>query len=217
MRKLFVLLTLAALMTLSIACGGGDKENVTPAAPANENMQPPAANSPDAALQDLSKSVEDNPSADGYLNLGNAYTEKGQFSKAVEAYKKGLAINPNHPAMLANLGVALYQLGRFSEAQEQFKKALKLNPDDAATTYLLGATYLQLGDQQKAEAEFKKALAIDPTLPEAHFGLGALYALQGKKDLAIKEFETFLDGPPAQDPRAKSEAERYLKQLKSGQ
>jgi len=74
-----------------------------------------------------------------------------------------------------------------------------------------------MGNQEKAETQFKKALAIDPALPEAHFGLGTLYMLQGKKDLATKEFETFLSGPPAQDPRARSEAERSLKQLKSGQ
>jgi len=216
MKKVFVMLALMALLILSVACGGA-KNDSGPASPAADQTKPPAANDSDSALQQLQKSVEDAPSESGYLNLGNAYAERARFSEAVEAYKKGLAINPNNPSVLANLGVSLYQMGRFSEAREQFEKALKNNPDDAATTYLLGATYLQMGDQEKAETLFKKALAIDPTLPEAHFGLGTLYMLQGKKDLAIKEFETFLAGPPAQDPRAKSEAERYLQQLKSGQ
>lgn len=216
MKKVFVMLALMTLLVLAVACGGS-KSDSEPASPAADQTKPPAANDSDSALQQLQKSVEEAPSESGYLNLGNAYAERARFSEAVEAYKKGLAINPNNPSVLANLGVSLYQMGRFSEAREQFEKALKNNPDDAATTYLLGATYLQMGDQEKAETMFKKALAIDPTLPEAHFGLGTLYMLQGKKDLAIKEFETFLAGPPAQDPRAKSEAERYLQQLKSGQ
>jgi len=215
MKKILIALVLLTLLVLAAGCGEttSKTEQTNPA----ENQPRPTAGALDPAIQELVKRVEDNPSVDGYLNLGNAYTERARFSDAVEAYKKGLAINPNHPATLANLGVALYQLGRFSEAEEQFKKALKVNPDDAATTYLLGAAYLQMGDQKNAENMFKKALAIDPTLPEAHFGLGTLYMLQGKNDLAIKEFETFLAGPPAQDPRARSEAERYLNQLKSGQ
>ncbi len=216
--KKYILFPLLLLTLLLAACNGSQSQN------GNQSGKPAMvtpSGSPQAAvdhsLDPMKQEVENNPSVEGYLNLGNAYTERARFAEAVDAYKKGLAINPNHPATLANLGVALYQLGRYSEAQEQFKKALKVNPNDAATTYLLGATYLQTGDQKNAELMFKKALAIEPTLPEAHFGLGALYALQGKKDQAIEEFETFLAGPPAQDPRAKSEAERYLKQLKSGQ
>ncbi len=215
MRLSLALIALTALLVLASGCGGGDDNSE--AQPTADLRANPTANVTDAALQELINNVNDNPSADGYLKLGNAYTERARFSDAIDAYQKGLAINPNHPTLLANMGVALYQLGRFNEAQEQFQKALKLKSDDAATTYLLGATFLQMGDQTKAEEMFKKALEIDPTLPEAHFGLGALYALQGKKDQAIAEFETFLAGPPAQDPRAKSEAERYLKQLKSGQ
>jgi tetratricopeptide (TPR) repeat protein len=215
MRKTITLFTLIALLMLAAACGGSEKDSGQATPPPGQAK--PTVEASDAPLQELANSVSSNPSAEGYLNLGNAYSERARFNEAVEAYKKGLAINPNHSAILSNLGVSLYQMGRFNEAKDQFEKALKNNPDDAATTYLLGATYLQMGNQEKAETMFKKALAIDPTLPEAHFGLGTLYMLQGKKDLAIKEFETFLAGPPAQDPRARSEAERYLKQLKSGQ
>jgi len=215
MKTILILLSVITLLLLGVACGGS-KSNPGPTNPAD--AQPaPTANASDPTIQQLEQEMESSPSADGYLKLGNAYSERARFSEAVTAYKKGLAINPNHPATLANLGVALYQLGQYSEAKTQFEKALTAKPDDAATTYLLGATYLQMHDEKNAELMFKKALTIDPTLPEAHFGLGALYAMQKKNDLAIKEFETFLAGPPAQDPRAQSEAKRYLSQLKNGQ
>ncbi len=212
MKKWMIPLFLLGLMVVLAACGGkGD--NAAQETPSQPSLATPVQGGDDA-LKQQEEAVDKNPSAAGYLELGNAYAERGRFNDAVRAYKKGLGINPNDPAILANLGVALYQMGRFDEAREQFQKALKVKPDDAATTYLLGAAYLQMGDQENAEAMFKKALEIDPQLPEAHFGLGTLYMLQGKKDLAIQEFETFLAGPPAQDPRAKTEAERYLQQLK---
>ncbi len=210
MRKYLILSLLFSLILAVAACGGGDATSP----PSGPQATPPTGVENDAALKRMADEVEANPSAAGYLKLGNAYAERGRFPEAQQAYEKGLKINPNDPTILANLGVTLYQMGRFSEAQAQFEKALKLKPDDAATTYLLGATFLQMGDQQQAEAQFKKALDIDPTLPEAHFGLGTLYMLQGKKDLAIKEFKTFLAGPPPQDPRAITEAKRYLEQLK---
>lgn len=209
MKKFLVVFLLLGMIALLVACGGDS--NAQPQ-PAETTSQP--ANVSDPTLQQLVDEVENSPSTAGYLKLGNAYAERARYSEAVDAYKKGLAINPNDSATLSNLGVALYQMGRFNEAKEQFEKALKVKPDDAATTYLLGATLLQMGDQQQAEAMFKKALTIDPQLPEAHFGLGTLYMLQGKKELAIQEFETFMAGPPAQDPRAKTEAQRYLSQLK---
>ena len=168
MKNTVTLFTLIALLMLAAACGGPGQDSGQ-ASPAPVQQVKPAGNAVDASLQELAKSVESNPSANGYLNLGNAYAEQTRFDEAVEAYKKGLAINPNHSAILSNLGVSLYQMGRFSEAKDQFEKALKNNSDDAATTYLLGATYLQMGNQEKAETQFKKALAIDPALPEAHF------------------------------------------------
>lgn len=211
MKKWMIPFLLFGLMML-VACGGKGDAPADQETPSQPSLATPVYG--DDTMKQQEEAVDKNPSAAGYLELGNAYAERGRFNDAVRAYKKGLGINPNDPAILANLGVALYQMGRFDEAKEQFQKALKVKPDDAATTYLLGATYLQMGDQQNAEAMFKKALEIDPQLPEAHFGLGTLYMLQGKKDLAIEEFETFLAGPPAQDPRAKTEAERYLQQLK---
>ncbi len=70
---------------------------------------------------------------------------------------------------------------------------------------------------QKAEQQFEDALAIQPDLPEAHFGMGTLYWQMGRVEEAIAEFETFLSGPPAQDPQARTQAEQILKQLRAQQ
>ena len=59
----------------------------------------------------------------------------------------------------------------------------------------------------------KRALELKPQLPEAQFGIAMLRQMQGRKQEAITEFKAFLSGPPAQDPQAKVEAEKMLKQL----
>ncbi|NOZ72681.1 MAG: tetratricopeptide repeat protein [Chloroflexi bacterium] len=220
-------LMIIALIVLLAACGGKSKETPAATAPDSANGSPADAQTLvtegqsalnagnlDEAIEKFQAAAAISPSLDAYFGLGNAYTRQNKLTEAMNAYQQALAINPNHAATLSNLGVVYYQLGKLSEAKETFSKALDVSPDDAATHYLLGATYLQMGDTNAAEKSFKKALSIDPTLPEAHFGMGMLYRMQGDTAKAISEFETFLAGPPAQDPRAKGEAEKILKELK---
>ena len=71
---------------------------------------------------------------------------------------------------------------------------------------------MQMGDVAAAQS-LSKALEIQPTLPEAHFGMATLYRMQGKTTRPLPKSRFSWAGPPAQDPRARSEAERMLKEL----
>jgi Tfp pilus assembly protein PilF len=224
----FLSLTLLLFLLLLAACGGGDAaapdQDAAPAPSSGSTpsqLQPgetsPQLSGAEKAVQDLEASVQANPSLDGYFELGNAYSRQGQLSKARGAYENALKINPNHTGSLSNLGVVYYQTGEFDKAITQFKKVLSLDSQDAATHYLYGATLLQMSNYKEAEKQLGAALEIDPGLPEAHFGMGTLYWQTGRIDEAIAEFETFLAGPPAQDPQARTQAEQILKQLRAQQ
>ncbi|NOZ50209.1 MAG: tetratricopeptide repeat protein [Chloroflexi bacterium] len=224
--KLRILSLVVLGLLLLAACGGKATPTTVPSPSPSADVPTGDAQSLIAAGQaaldagDYATAVSNfkaaaaNPSLEAYFGLGNAYTRQGNLAKAMDAYQQALDINPNHAATLSNLGVVYYQLGKLTEAKEAFTRALNVSPEDAATHYLLGAADLQLGDDVAAEKSFRQALKIDPTLPEAHFGMGMLYRARGDTENAIAEFETFQAGPPAQDPRAKTEAEKILKELK---
>ncbi len=224
--KKYLSLTLLLFLILLAACGGGEATApdqgvaLTPASgdsssqlqSGTPSQQPDSASS---AVQDLEAAVQANPSLDGYFELGNALSRQGQFIEARNAYEEALKINPNHPGTLSNLGVVYYQTSDFNNAIAMFDKVLAINERDASTQYLYGATLLQTRKFEEAEHRFQRALEIQPDLPEAHFGMGTLFWQLGRFEEAITEFETFLDGPPAQDPAARTQAEQILKQLRA--
>ena len=225
MTKTNVLVATLLLVVLMLAgCGGGQAATTTPEATPGDaqsllNTAQSAldAGNLDTAISDFQAAVQSNPSLDAYFGLGNAYARQNRLAEARDAYEAALKINPNHASTLSNLGVVYYQLGQLADAKDTFNKALSLNPNDAATHYLLGAAELQMDDLNAADTSFQKALELQPDLPEAHFGMGMLRRMQGRTDEAIQQFQAFLAGPPAQDPRARSEAERILNELQAGQ
>ena len=73
--------------------------------------------------------------ARSYHQMGNAYTQKGEYPRAIENFQKALNI----------------RLQYYGE----------IHPDVAASYYRLGNVYEQLGDLNKAIEYYGKAVAID--------------------------------------------------------
>ncbi len=54
-----------------------------------------------------------------YHNIGNCYMMKGEFEEAIEAYKKGLRLNPRDEATRYNLAYALLKQQEKEQQQQQ--------------------------------------------------------------------------------------------------
>jgi Flp pilus assembly protein TadD len=168
------------------------------------------------AVTELEQAIQLDPNlGEAHFRLGNAYLQLKDYGKAETAFRSALKIDPDDANAHANLGVTLYAQDRLPEAEAEFRAGLKATPDDAELHYLLGATLLQQNRLDAARAELEKAVALKPDLPEAWYGLGVYHKLAGDKAEAIKAFERFLQLPPAQDPQARTEAEKELQELKA--
>lgn len=60
-------------------------------------------------------------------NLGNSYFEKGDYAKAIKAYKESLRLNPNNDKTRYNLSEAIRQNQEQKQRQEQKNKPNKKN------------------------------------------------------------------------------------------
>ena len=84
-------------------------------------------------------------SAAAYRYLGYALKQLGQVDRAVEAYRKGLELDPRDPALANNMASALMVKAQWKEAAEWARKSLLLQPDFPDAKLNLGLLDLQAG------------------------------------------------------------------------
>lgn len=87
----------------------------------------------DRSVPGLVKFTEDNPDySDGFYLLGNAYSENQQWEKALEAYRKCLALNPRFARARFNSGSIYVHLNKKPEAMAQYQALIPLDADLAS-------------------------------------------------------------------------------------
>ncbi|MGA7992205.1 MAG: tetratricopeptide repeat protein, partial [Thermoanaerobaculia bacterium] len=119
------------------------------------------------AEETLRRLVELRPTAwSGFNRLGALYFRTSRYEKAVQAFRRAIALNPVPagpdvaPAQ-QNLGAALLRLGRFEEARAALDEATRIAPLPHAYSNLGVAQYL-LGRFPEAAASFQRAVDLAP-------------------------------------------------------
>ena len=64
-----------------------------------------------------------------FLNWGAALVGAGKYTEAIDAYKKGIAINPLIASLHYSLSIALGHEGKSSEAEAELAVARKIDPN----------------------------------------------------------------------------------------
>ena len=105
--------------------------------------------------------------------LGESYFMAGKVEKAIDQFKKLLAIE-NSARSYAFVGLSYRNLGRFDEARQYFQQGLKLEPQNSTCLFNLGFIAERQGDAAGAEAYFQQTLRANPDFPDALLELANL-------------------------------------------
>ena len=122
----------------------------------------------DAAIKECEKAIELEstnelpPNAGRRNDLGDLYYDKRDFTKAVEAFGKAIAIEPVRALYHDNRAAALRGLNQFDEAIREDEEAIKLAPTSAWRHHFLGNRLTEKKDFTKAVEAYRKAIAIEP-------------------------------------------------------
>jgi len=104
--------------------------------------------------------------ADGWLNLGYAYSQQDSLGRVVDIYRDGLAhcqSADDSVRMIFALGAALERDGRFYEAVDTFKGLLETDSNNAQALNYLGYMLADRGEQLMYALQLiERALKISP-------------------------------------------------------
>ncbi|KAI9311222.1 hypothetical protein BX666DRAFT_1868286 [Dichotomocladium elegans] len=124
-----------------------------------------------------------------------------QFGKAVEYFKRILAIQENNGETWSALGHCYLMMDNLQEAYQAYQQALYHlpNPKDPKLWYGIGILYDRYGSIEHAEEAFSAVMKMDAGFEKAneiYFRLGIIYKQQQKYDLSLQCFRYILQNPP---------------------
>ena len=152
-------------------------------------------------ISSRSASAGSSPRPTALSNIGTLYHGRGEFAKAVQAYRAAIELRPNAAVTHRNLGDSLTRLGRREEAHAAYVRSaelseadLKVNPKDARLAAISAVHLQKAGDVQRARARIQDALARAPKDIEVLYRSAVISSLTGQPEEALKFLQMAIAG-----------------------
>jgi tetratricopeptide (TPR) repeat protein len=127
-----------------------------------------------------------------HRNLGIISFAMGNFSIALEEFRKALRFNPDYTELYHFIGVCQNNLGDFNGAIKSFSILLDAEPSNLPTRLKLGVAFHNLGMWEKVISLYQRVLKQNPEYADIHYRLGLAFLGQGSMHEAIGAFEKAL-------------------------
>ncbi|MGH9399934.1 MAG: tetratricopeptide repeat protein [Thermoanaerobaculia bacterium] len=149
--------------------------------PAVAGNEAPAVPGGSDRIAQVSSELDKDPENPRLLNgLGNLYSDRDDWDRAIAAYEKARRKAPRDPNLLSDLGVAYRNRGEFKRAESLFNKAREADPDHWQS--LVNLTLLAAFDTRDGKAakrhleELKRRFPGIPNLEGVEKQIAALSA-----------------------------------------
>ncbi len=112
-------------------------------------------------------------------NTALIYGQLGQDDKALEAYAKARATNPDDVNLVLQEANLHYKLGDKDKFKSLMAQASTMEPDNADLHYNIGVINMEQGNLEEARASYMKALEVNPNYTNAQLNLSTTYVNEG--------------------------------------
>ncbi|MFN0157003.1 MAG: tetratricopeptide repeat protein [Bacteroidota bacterium] len=153
-------------------------------------------NEPEDALLYASMAMKIDPShVDSHRVAGNAWSDKGDYDRAIVEYNKAIELDPNSSVIYYNRAISYDDKEDYDRAIADYSKAIELKSDFVDAFTNRGICYAKKRDYGLAIADFSKAIELEPEA-EAYYNRGNTYIDSADYDLAISDFNKAIELTP---------------------
>ncbi len=160
-----------------------------------------------------------------HFSLARLLEENGDFSKAIDEYKKAIQHDPQSSYIYIELANAYLRHRRVRDAVQEAENAIRIEPNNLDAHKLLGSIYLSIirsedSNRSPASGEYlKKAIQeheiiarLDATDTSSLLTLGQLYRYDGQTDKATATLRKLLELVPSSEAALTQLAQIYSDQ-----
>jgi len=133
---------------------------------------------------------------DAWVMMGNEYSRRREFPRALECFQRALAFKPDYDLAVFNMANVYRRLGRDDEALVGFRRLIELDPRNAQAHQQAAQVLVDQGRLEEAETELNRALELQPSMAAARNTLGALRLKQGDRPGGEREIRAALEQKP---------------------
>ena len=123
-------------------------------------------------------------------------SDPASYDRAIEAYRKALALDAVFADAHCNLGAALYNKGSRDEARGCFNRCLELEPGHVEARFNLANLFEEEGQHEMALGHYLAALEGDPLYSDIHVSLALLYEKLGRLSDGRRHWRRYLQIEP---------------------
>lgn len=132
-----------------------------------------------------------------HFNKGYAYSDKGEYDKAIESYNKAIELYPENADAYNARGRAYMSKYEWEKAIKDFTKAIKLKPDCVNAYLDRSCVYFNTKNYERAIIDLKKITQkYDNYYYSAQLVLGYIHYNRRKYDEAVKFYERIPKNTP---------------------
>lgn len=139
---------------------------------------------------------QDQEMVEGHSLLGSVLLDTGKLDEAANAFRRALALDPEHRGATFNLALTYKTMGRLEEAEAGFARARTLDPRDGKPLWHLADIWMQRGELARARALLEESLTLQVDRASFHLKLGECLIEAGEYDVAERELQRALEARP---------------------
>ncbi len=127
--------------------------------------------------------------AASWYSSGLALTDSGNYSEAMQAFEKAIALEPDYFEAWNGKADALNRAKNYQDALIASNQTLLINPEFVKGWINHGYILYNLGRYEDELNAYDRAIEIDPTSTDAWFNQGYALAAMGRYDEALRSFD----------------------------